>query len=654
VPGRSSEVTDKSLEQRVEDLDAKVEQLQGRIGELASGMVRVVTEADPHPAEDPAVAELSARVASLQQRVEELSNGMVRVATEVVPHASRAAAEEGSSGTVKKPDDIVAWAGSSALLPRISTLCFVLVVALALRTVTDSDVIEKHVGSLLGMVYAAAIMLVGWLRYRKGSAIAPVFSVSGALLMFSIIIETHTRFGSLPTVPAYLLLLGTGVWMAYTGRTAKSLAPTVVGILGMAIAGVALNFPVPSLPLLALLLLAANAVAFATALELKHDWLRWVLFALTGFVMQVWAFRVKVVLLDPDFPSPYLFPYWFVPAVTVLALFFFGSAFLGMYRTHRERKLAFDYVAPAASAFVFFTAAQHVAVPLWQSGIGLGVTGLVAASALLGIASFMVKGEKLSALEFNSFTLAAVVLLVLSLSAATGALLAAVPLLSAAAFHLAIISDRWQSGGTRAISYLMQVFVALALAGALAAGQAGVPLLLGIAASGTVAVVGLLHYRWSRRKSPPVDSVVFSRVDRKDLGGVSLLLASLTGWFFLYRVGVYNFLLSTGGGGEVGNAFSGAQSLLINLAAIGFFVLAYVRRSRELRNVALLITLVGAAKVFLYDLVGVEGIPRVLSVFSFGFVAAAASYVLGRWQKVSPSGRSKDVEEAAVSATGAG
>jgi hypothetical protein len=644
-------VTDKSLEQRVEGLSARIEQLQDRVGELAAGMVTMVTEVAPE-AENRRVEELAAQVAKLQKKVETMTAGMVTMVTDVIPEAERAAAAEKAVSPAKKPDDIVAWAGSSALLPRISTLCFVLVVALALRTVTDSGVIEKHVGSLLGMVYAAAIMLVGWFRYRKGSSIAPVFSISGALLMFSIIIETHTRFGSLPTAPAYLLLLGTGVGMAFTGRTAKSLAPTVAGTLGMALAGVALNFPVPSLPLLAVLLLAANAMALAAALDLKRDWLRWVLFALTGVVMQVWSFRVKAVLLDPDFPSPYLFPYWFIPAVAVLALFFFGSAFLGMYRIHRERKLAFDYVAPAASAFVFFTAAQHVAIPLWESGVGLGVTGLVAASALLGIASFMVRGKRLSALEFNSFTVAAVVLLVLALSAATGALLAAVPLLSASAFHLAIISDRWQSGGTRVISYLMQVFVALALAAVLAGGQAGVPLLLGIAASGTVAVVGLLHYRWCRRKSPPADSVVFSRIDKRDLGGVSLLFASLTGWFFLYRVGVYNFLLSTGGGKEIGNAFSGAQSLLINAAAIGFFVLAYVSRNRELRNVALLITLVGAAKVFLYDLVGVEGIPRVLSVFSFGFVAAAASYVLGRWQKAPPPGKSEDAGEAAASAVG--
>ena len=123
-----------------------------------------------------------------------------------------------------------------------------------------------------------------------------------------------------------------------------------------------------------------------------------------------------------------------------------------------------------------------------------------------------------------------------------------------------------------------------------------------------------------------------------------LLLASLTGWFFLLRIAVHQVLLLTGSGADVGNALSGAQSLLINGAAIAFLVISYLRRNRELRNVALLITLAGAGKVFLYDLVGVEGMARVLSVFSFGFVAAAASYVLGRWQ--SGSGASGDAEKA--------
>jgi len=69
---------------------------------------------------------------------------------------------------------------------------------------------------------------------------------------------------------------------------------------------------------------------------------------------------------------------------------------------------------------------------------------------------------------------------------------------------------------------------------------------------------------------------------------------------------------------------------------MALFVLAGSRRSKELRSVAILVTLVGAAKVFTYDLVALEGIARVASVFSFGLLAALASVVLGRWQRRDP------------------
>jgi hypothetical protein len=623
-------VKEQTLEERIEELNLQILFLREKVDTMAAGVVDLVTEAAPE-AEKRRIEELTARVESLQKKVDDMAAGVVTMVTEVVPEAESAAAAAGETAG-RKPDDLVAWAGTSSLLPRVSTLCFVLVVALALRTVTDSGILEKHIGSVVGMIYAAAIMVIGWLRYRKGSSIAPVFSFAGAILMFTIIIETHSRFGSLPTVPAYLLLLGTGLAMAYTGRAAGSLAPMVVGILGMSAAGVAVNFPVPSLPLLALLLFAANVVAFLAAPEFKRDWLRWVLFGLTGAVFQVWAYRAEVILLDPDFPSPPLHPEWFIPWATVFGFFFFAGSIYRMFRSVGGKKMIFDYVVPTAAAVVFFSAARHVAVPLRESGLGIGIFGAAAATAHLGVASLMVRGKKLSALEFNAFTFAGVVLLVLSLSAATGALLVALPLLSAAAFHLAVISQRWESGGTRLISYFLQVFVALTLAGILLSGQTGVPPFLGGLGAAVVGTLALLHYRWSRRQAPPADSVVFARLDRKDIGGVSLLLASLVGWFFLLRTGAEQILLLTGAAGDVGNSLSGIQSLLINAAAIIFLVLSYTSRNRELRNVALLITLVGAAKVFLYDLVGVEGVPRVLSVFSFGFVAAIASYVLGRWQ----------------------
>lgn len=647
-------MTSRPLEERVDDLAAQVGKLQERIDTLAAGMVTVVTEAGSTVSDDVEVQALAAQVDRLQNRVDELAHGMVRVATEVPPDQHPAApGEEGPAGG-EETDGIVAWAGSSALLPRISTLCFLLVAALMLRTVTDSGIIDTHVGSLAGMLYAAAIMTVGWLRYRKGSPIAPVFSLSGAILMFTIIIETHSRFGSLPTVPAYLLLAGTGVAMAGTGRTAGRQVPTVVGILGMCLAGVAINFPVPSLPFLAMLLLLAHTVAYLTAPGVKRDWLRWLLFFLAAAVVQVWSFHLKAILGDPDIPGPPLYLSLFLPMTATLALFFFATSILGMIRSREGGKRPFDYVVPAMSALVYFTAARHVALPLWGSGVALGVVGFAAASAHLGVASWMARGKTLGALEFNSFTFAAVMWLVLALSTATGALLVALPFISGAALHLATMSDRWQSGGTRAISYLMQIFVALALAMILFAGQMAISPLFAALAALSVAVLSFMHYRWSRRKDPPADSFFFSRVDNRDFGGVTLLLVSLTGWFFLLRVGAAQVLLQAAGTGDVANALSGVQSLLVNAAAIILLVLSYLRRSRELRNVAILITLVGAGKVFLYDLVGLEGLPRVFSVFSFGIVAATASWVLGRWQKGGGQAEAGEREEGAGEASEGG
>ena len=81
------------------------------------------------------------------------------------------------------------------------------------------------------------------------------------------------------------------------------------------------------------------------------------------------------------------------------------------------------------------------------------------------------------------------------------------------------------------------------------------------------------------------------------------------------------------------DAFRCGQSVLINTAAIALILFAYLRRNKELRNTAILVTVVGAIKVFLYDLLGAHGLPLVFSIFSFGTAAAIESIALGKWQK---------------------
>ena len=207
-----------------------------------------------------------------------------------------------------------------------------------------------------------------------------------------------------------------------------------VGTFGMCLAGIALNFPVASLPPLAVLLLTANVIAYATAPQVWKDWLRWSIFFLTAVIVQIWGVRLGVTLAAGESAAA-LGRTWFIPAAGAFAFLFFAASLKNMLRAEEGSRRFFDYVAPTASAFIFFTAARHVALPLWESGLAIGAAGLVGATAHLVAASWMVKGRKLTALEFNSFVTAAIVLLVLSLSAATGAFVIALPLLSAAAFH---------------------------------------------------------------------------------------------------------------------------------------------------------------------------------------------------------------------------
>ena len=93
------------------------------------------------------------------------------------------------------------------------------------------------IGMALGMGYAAALMVAAWYLYRRRSALAPVFAACGAILMSSIVVETHARFQSLPLVPAYWTLMATGAGLAFVSRQFTVFLPVSVGTLGMSLSG---------------------------------------------------------------------------------------------------------------------------------------------------------------------------------------------------------------------------------------------------------------------------------------------------------------------------------------------------------------------------------------------------------------------------------
>jgi hypothetical protein len=478
-------------------------------------------------------------------------------------------------------------------------------------------------------------MVAGWVLYARRSIHAPVVAVCGAVLLCSIVVETNTRFGTLSTTSAFAILGACCLFMTLLGERARTALPGAVAVLGASLAGLALTVRHQEFAPLLALLLAASLFGIFVSRRLRHDWVGWTLFGLSGLTLLVWSVRIKVSLAPDCPPGSCPGSSWFPYLVNGFALLWVGQALVGLLRPLKSRPSLLALALPVLGCTLSYVATLQVAT---ANGTvrSLGVTGLFVAAGLVMVAAWSGLRGGGGAAALNAFAIAAVVLFAFGFSSATGSLLGALPLLSFTAFGLALLSARWQSGGTRVVSYFLQIGVAVALtlllvSGGRTADNPGVAAL----AAGALTLGGLLHHRWCRRHAPPENSLAFALIGKGDRCAVALLTAALAGGFFLMRTGV--FVLLSANMADAGNAFGGAQSVIITFAAMTLFALAARHRSTELRGVAILVSLVGAVKIFTYDLVALEGVARVASVFSFGLLAAVASVVLGRWQRrVSP------------------
>jgi outer membrane murein-binding lipoprotein Lpp len=578
------------------------------------------------------VKELTAQIQALTATVEQLNARFTPPPSQpqtAAPPAPSATDETGELAEVT--EEILAWAGKASLLPRISTLCFLLVVALGLRTLTDNNLINTLFGSALGMGYAAILMLVGGYWYGKASPLAPVFAACGAALMAIIVVETHARFGSLPLVPAYLTLMATGIGMAFISYRYNVFLPISIGTLGMCLAGAAIDYPHPFFPYLAMILWTANMLGFFAARLQRCSWLRWIVLLVSMMMLHLWG--VQLTLPDTRHAQvPALLAVrWFLPVLAVFACTFPGLALAGIIRSGTDRIARFDYALPTINVLWAFATAYFV-VHAWGSSVTfLSWVGIAFAAAHFGVAFWLAGRKAAGNSGANPFILAGATLLALALPTTTGSFTLALPALALAAFWLLVISRQWQNGGTRVISYLVQLYAAGALAIFLHThDKAAVDAMTAIPA-GLLAVAGFYHYRLARRSPPPEDAPFFAHVDRHDRSAVLMLLGALTSSFLMLRVLVYQTIVALPG--DIGNSYRCAQSIIINLAATALMLIALRHRNREIRNVAILVTIVGAGHVFLHDLLRTHGVPLVLSVFTFGLAAALESITLGRWQK---------------------
>jgi hypothetical protein len=589
------------------------------------------------PAHENREKELESRIQMLERHLERLSAHIgddvasPAPATKPAPQLNKSPADDDMP---ELSEEVLGWASRNAVLPRLATICFLMVIALVLRTITDSGLVSKLIGSGLGMGYAAVLMIFGWYKYSKESLLAPVFAACGVVLMSTIVVETHMHFKSLPLVPAYLTLMATGFGMALMSRKFNAFVPISVGVLGMCFAGAAIDYPHPFFPYLSLVLFTANVLGYFAAQLKRCSWLRWSVLIVTMVMIQLWGIRLGILLSKGEPIPPELALAWYLPVLTVFFLTFIGLSLLGIVSAGSQKISRFDFSLPTLNVIWAFTLAHHV-IGAWHKNVYLlGIIGMICAISLLGLTFWCARRDIEGAPGTNTFAFAGAALLAFSLPAVTGTFVLSLPVISLVAITLAIVSRVWENGRVRSTTYLMNIYACMALAFMLRGEGPGVTDPINMLPAGLLAFISLYHYLWCRRWPVPVNSAPFGAIDLKDRSAILLMLGGLTSGFFMIRVGIFQAMQFIPAELQR-DAFRCGQSVIINLAVITLIVLAFIRKDKEIRNVAVLVTMVGGIKVFFYDLLGVHGLPLVFSIFSFGVAAAVESVALGKWMKSS-------------------
>ena len=527
-------------------------------------------------------------------------------------------------------DGVLKKAGTGALLPRVATVCFALVFALILRTITDNGIINTQLGSLLGMGYAAALIIGGWLLYSRQSRLAPVFPACGLLLLFSVVLETHARFQSLSSVMAYIILFAAGAAVITLGLRYRASAQLCIAALGSGLVGMSIDFPYPLYPMLALLLFGGCVAAYIANYKKLCPSLRWTTLGLTFVFWLFWAFKLNVPAACDEPTAALLHLTWFFPLLFVFWAFYTVTNIHRM-ATENEDLGFFESLLPTVSGVGAFLAAWSVTIPWYRGSFWLGIFGVLAAFLHFGAGGWLASRNKDGAIGSTTYTFAGVLLLSLGVAAVFSNLLWSVPVLSVSAYLLARVANRWQSGGIRCTSYLFQLAAGLvALSSGVVAADLASPL-VGSLVIGTLMTMSFLQYRWCRSHTPPaMHSAFFSWLDKKDFSAVILLLTGLISGFFLLRLGLYQVLARTSADFEY--MFRGGQTVFINLGAVFLLFAASRRKNNEILTVAIVVGLLGMLKSFVFDLFGIKGMPLVFSIFSSGVVAAVGSVVSTRWQ----------------------
>ncbi|HUX40218.1 MAG TPA: hypothetical protein VMV83_03535 [Rectinemataceae bacterium] len=601
-------------------------------------------------------AELEGRIAALESRMGALEKGLAALSRQLEESRNQASALAmpplfGGGGGGSTPgsvepisEEAISWAGRTSLLQRAATFSFLLVIALILRTITDAGIVDKLLGGIIGMGYAAALMIASWFMYKRKSPEAPVFAASGAVLLATVVVETHGRFLSLPLIPAYLTLVVMGIGLALISRRYTTYLPVSAGVIGMCVAGAAMDFPSPSWPLLSLILLFANILGFYASSLKNRSWLRWLVLFVTIGLIGYWSFLLGDARGRGGPIPDSLYPAFFAPSLGLLFAAFLVFAIVGLNKGFERGFDAFDLATPSVAGIWVYASATMALGASASTAWALLLIGAVLVIAHFGLSLWLAARGGSSGAEGSgasegrqtaaatSFSVAALLLLLMTIPRGGPAFVPGLAIAALASLGLAFLARLWDSGGMRAASYFGQITAATVLAADILARNHGTLRLWEMIPALLLAGSGIFQFLWCRGIIRP-RSARLAIEGGGDRVAVAVLVGGLSSLFMAGRIGIAWLIAPLLAESQIAWFVCG-QSVLINVAAVAVVIFAASRVDRELRNVALLIVIAGALKVFMLDLLNYHGLPLVASVLTFGLAAAVFSVALGRWPRI--------------------
>ena len=329
--------------------------------------------------------------------------------------------------------------------------------------------------------------------------------------------------------------MATGIGTALISYRFNVLAPISFGILGMCLAGAAIDYPNPFFPYLSMILWTANILGYFAARLKRCTWLRWLVLLVTLPMIHLWGVKYTFLLERHDQATAMLAISWLLPVLALFTVTYLALALAGIVRSGKSGIARFDYALPTIVTIWAFPTASLAVKAQGISPVLLGMVGVLCALAYFGVSFWMAGRTETGSSGANAFVFAGMTLLALAIPAANGSFLFSLPAVALTALWLLVFSKRWHSGGTRAISYLAQFYAAIALALYLHGNSAKAVDFPTAIAAALLSGASLYHYLLARRSTPPGVSGYFSGFDRQDRSAVLLLLGALTSGFFFLR-----------------------------------------------------------------------------------------------------------------------